>query len=226
MTALLSMAQQFSGLPIKSLIGGPLVDTAQANAMMGQAQTQFMLNTCFDTGQDGKLTPIMVNFTITRSVLNADGSPADPSTAQSSFDLPLLTIIPLNSLAVDDMTVDFEMEVKSSESQDKSSSTSSETSAKAGFKATGQIGPFSVSVHGSISHDSKSESSEKSHYQASNSAKYSIHVHAGQLPLPKGVTTIIDAFTKNIAPIMLSADESGSSSSSSSTSSSSSSSGP
>lgn len=44
---------------------------------------------------------------------------------------------------------------------------------------------------------------KKEHYEASNSAKYEVDVHAGQLPLPTGVTTIINAFSNNVAPIML-----------------------
>jgi len=39
------------------------------------------------------------------------------------------------------------------------------------------------------------------HYAKSNAAKYSLKVHAGQLPLPIGVTTIIDAFSKSIDPV-------------------------
>ena len=45
--ALVSMAQQFTGLPMRSLIGGPLTAAAQANSMMAVTQTKFMLNTCF-----------------------------------------------------------------------------------------------------------------------------------------------------------------------------------
>lgn len=202
MSGLLSMAQQFSGLPIKSLIAAPLDAATNANAMMARTQTQFMLSTCFDEDSTtGDLAPIMIKFTATRSVINADGTPA--GTASTSFELPLLTIIPLNSLAVDDVKVHFEMEVKSSQSKDNETSSEQETAAKGSFKAKYNAGLFSVSVSGSVSSTSKNTSTSKEHYEASNQAKYEIDVHAGQLPLPKGVTTIIDAFTKNIAPIQL-----------------------
>ncbi|MEJ2668885.1 MAG: DUF2589 domain-containing protein [Gammaproteobacteria bacterium] len=205
MTGLASMAQQFSGLPIKSLIAAPLKAAADANGMMARTQTQFMLSTCFEKGANDTdpLIPIMITFQVTRSIIKPDGTPASPATAEVTFTLPLLTIIPLNSLAVDDVKVHFEMEVKSSTSTDHESSSEQETAAKADITAKYNAGLFSVEVHGSVSHNSKSTSSEKQHYEASNQAKYEIDVHAGQLPLPKGVTTIIDAFTKNIDPIML-----------------------
>lgn len=216
MPALLSMAQQFSGLPIKSLIAGPLNAAAEANAMMAQTQTAFMLNTCFKGGEsndndkkgntdNSALEPIMITFTAKRSVLDEQGNPKPDATM--SFTLPLLTIIPLNSLAVDDVKVHFEMEVKSSSSQSSETSKETDTSAKAGFTAGGQVGPFKVEVHGSVSTNSKSSSKASEHYSSSNQAKYEIDVHAGQLPLPQGVTTIIDTFTKNIAPIMVKSDD-------------------
>jgi hypothetical protein len=205
--ALVSMAQQFSGLPIKSLISAPLLAGAEANSKMAITQTQFLLSTCFNvTGDDSarNYDPIMINMTLTRSVVNADGSAGTP--VQTRFDLPLMTIMPLNSLAVDDVTVKFEMEVKSSFSNDKETSTESESAAEGSFSAKIGYGCFSAEVSGSVSASSKSASSEKSHYEKSNSARYEINAHAGQLPLPEGVTTIIQAFSQCIAPIQLKAE--------------------
>lgn len=202
---LTSMAQQFSGLPIKSLIGAPLIAGAEANAKMALTQTQFMLSTCFNVTTDvpAQYVPIMINMTLTRSVINADGTPGTP--VDTKFDLPLLTIMPLNSLAVDSITVNFEMEVKSSFSNDKETSSESESAAEGSFSAKVGFGCFSAEVSGSVSSSSKSAASEKSHYEKSNSAKYEINAHAGQLPLPEGVTTIIKAFSECIAPIQLKA---------------------
>lgn len=202
MSGLASMAQQFGGLPMKSLLGAPLKAATDANGMMARTQTQFMLSTCFTKDGD-QLKPIMVTFKITRSVVKQDGTAATPPTADVTFSLPLLTLIPLNSLAVDDVKVHFEMEVKSSTSTDNESSKEQETAAKADITAKYNAGLFSVEVHGSVSHSSKSSSKQREHYEASNQAKYEVDVHAGQLPLPTGVTTIINAFTKNIDPIML-----------------------
>lgn len=205
--ALVSMAQQFSGLPIKALISAPLLAGAEANSKMAITQTQFLLSTCFNVTENGDskdYDPIMINMTLTRSVIKADGSAGDP--VKTRFDLPLLTIMPLNSLAVDNITVNFEMEVKSSFSNDKETSTESEKAAEASFSAKVGFGCFSAEVSGSVSASSKSASSEKSHYEKSNSARYEINAHAGQLPLPEGVTTIIQAFSQCIAPIQLKAE--------------------
>ncbi|MDD1781668.1 DUF2589 domain-containing protein [Enterovibrio sp. ZSDZ35] len=213
--ALVSMAQQFAGLPMRALIGGPLNAAAQANSMMAVTQTKFMLDTCFnkksdseDKGQD-TLEPIMVTMQITRGVISEgeakEGEAPDVNITNvtTEFDVPLLTIVPLNSLGVDNVQVDFEMEVKSSYSDESSQSTSSKTSEQGSFSAKLGEGWWSVEVKGSISHDSQSASAQKSTYQKSNNAKYTVSVHAGQLSLPQGVTTIIQAFTNSITPITL-----------------------
>lgn len=206
MSGLLSMAQQFSGLPMKSLIGAPLKAATNANAMMAHTQTQFMLSTCFNDTSEGddtkkKLEPIIIEFQMNRSVIKADGSPGDD--VSSTFKLPLLTLIPLNSLAVDDVKVHFEMEVSSSNSKDSETEKSSETSAEGSFTAKYNAGFFSCEVSGSVASSSKEKSKQSEHYESSNKARYEVDVHAGQMPLPTGVTTIISAFMKNVDPIML-----------------------
>ncbi|MGX1112135.1 hypothetical protein ACSSVW_001524 [Pseudoalteromonas sp. MBR-15] len=205
--ALVSMAQQFSGLPMKSLIGAPLNAAADANANMAISQTRFLLETCFQPVSEadkdtGIRKPIMVKLEVTRPVIDENtGEAKDPAT--SVLNLPLLTILPLNSLAVKNVDVNFEMEVKSSYSHDTeaTSSSSNEAGAKvtAGFNYMG----FTASVEGSIKSTSESASSDKEHYEKSNSAKYTVAVNAGQLPLPEGVTTIIQAYTAAIQPIMV-----------------------
>lgn len=204
-TNLLSMAQQFSGLPMESLIGGPLNAAAKANSAMALSQTKFMLETCFQkdgTDEQVSYKPIMIQMTLTRGVITQkeDGT-VEIKPLSTQFDLPLLTIMPLNSLAVDTVTVDFEMEVKSSFSEDDNKEKETELSGSASFETKLGWGPLSVSVKGNASYSSRDSETHNTHYEKSNSAKYTVNVHAGQLPLPKGVNTIIEAFSKAIEPI-------------------------
>jgi len=214
--ALVSMAQQFQGLPLESLITGPLTATAKANAAMALTQTTFMLDTCFTKkpieGQDGdyNYSPIMIKMSLTRGVItpgepNEDGTPGETTIqpVETKFDLPLLTIIPLNSLAVDNVDISFDMEVKSSYGEEQTKDSSEKIAASASLKAKLSIGPFSVSIKGNASYDKEDKSSFNSHYEKSNSAKYHIGVQAKQMPMPKGVNIIIDAFSKAIEPVTM-----------------------
>ncbi len=210
MSALVSMAQQFSGLPMDDLIGAPLKAATNANNSMALTQTKFMLDTCFTKEVDGDTTnykPIIISMQLERGVLvpavyddtGAETTPAKIDKVTTSFNLPLLTVVPLNSLAVDEVDIKFEMEVKSSFSEDTAESQTTTASAEASFSAG--IGP--VSISGSASYSSEDNSSRNTHYEKSNSAKYNLHIHAGQLPMPTGVTTIIDAFSKSIEPVTM-----------------------
>lgn len=249
-TALLSMAQEFSGLPMDSLIGGPLNAAANANAAMALTQTKFMLNTCFvkttipgkkkidakpaEVDATGKVikpeivgtpeipehdeyAPILIQMSLTKGVItpgepaqvDSTGKVIQPATAteikkvNTNFTLPLLTIIPINSLAVETVDINFEMEVKSSFSEDTSEAKEKNLQAAASLDVKLGWGPISASIKGSVSYDQKDSSTHDTHYQKSNSAKYTVGVHAGQLPLPKGVNIIIEAFSKSIQPITL-----------------------
>lgn len=213
---LLSMAQQFSGLPMDSLIAGPLNAAANANAAMALTQTKFILENGFNNTTTGSgkevqtsYTPIMITMSLTRGVLTPGDPNASPATdtkiqnVVTTFDLPVLTIIPINSLGVDNVDVAFEMEVKSSFSDETGAATSSNIAGAASFEAKLGWGPLSASVKGSVSYDHKDSQTHSTHYQKSNSAKYNVRVRASQLPVPKGVNTIIEAFTQAIQPIQL-----------------------
>lgn len=213
---LVSMAQQFTGLPMDSLIGGPLNAAANANAAMAVTQTKFMLDTCFNSSAtppadqgpptENFLEPIMINMSITRGVITPGaeaGSPAEIQTVTTTFSLPLLTIIPLNSLGVDEVNVTFEMEVQSSYSDTTNTASSTHIAGETSFTAKAGWGPVSVTITGSASYDKQDSSEHNTHYQKSNSAKYTVLVHASQLPLPSGVSTIIKAYTNAIQPITL-----------------------
>jgi hypothetical protein len=194
-----------------SLIGGPLNAAATANAAMALTQTKFLLDTCFTKTSGGSppadsYAPIMIRMSLIRGVIGPPaGSPPTVPIQQieTTFNLPLLTIVPLNSLAVETVDITFEMEVKSSYSEEQTEKSETERKAEGSFEAKLGWGPLSVTIKGSASYDQKDSSTHNTHYEKSNSAKYTVNVHAGQLPLPKGVNTIIEAFTKAIEPITM-----------------------
>ncbi len=215
---LISMAQQFQGLPMDSLIGGPLNAAAKANGAMAATQTKFMLDTCFskdESDPESSYKPIMIKMELERGVITPpilddegkESTPAKIDKVLTTFNLPILTIIPLNSLGVDEISILFDMEVKSSYGEEESEDSSIQKAGKTSFEAKIGYGPFSASVKGSASYSSEENSSKSSHYEKSNNAKYTVNVHAGQLPLPLGVTTIINAFTNAIEPLELPVNE-------------------
>ncbi len=233
MSELANIAEQFQGLPMDSLIGGPLNAIADANGKMAKSQTQFILESGFnitkkdvvhhewDENEWKKVTeqlsvydPIMINLSLSRPSLDENGNQllieelkdgniikrAVPN-AEFTIKVPLLSVIPINSLGVQSAEINFEMEVKSSSDEKNSDSSKTKLDGSATVNASIGWGPFKVSVKGSASYSSEDAKSRDTHYQKSNNAKYTVNVKAGQLPLPTGITTILDIYAKNIFPV-------------------------
>lgn len=235
MSELANIAEQFKGLPMDSLIGGPLSAIADANGKMAKSQTQFILESGFNITEktvvnhewDGVkwkeeahpvpvlvYDPIMINLSLSRPSLDENGNQllieerkgdtitkrAAPN-AEFTVKVPLLSVIPINSLGVKSAEINFEMEVKSSFDEKTTDSSKTKLEASATVNASVGWGPFKVSIKGSASYSSDDAKSRDTHYQKSNNAKYTVNVKAGQLPLPTGITTILDIYAKNIFPV-------------------------
>lgn len=253
MSELANMAQQFSGLPMESLIGGPLMAAAEANARMAASQVDFIMKAGFNTKEtssygwfykDSKweyrnektkqYDPIMITLEMVRPALDENGNQlmvmeekdveevvegktikvkklvaTDKVVPPAVFQIkvPLLSIIPINSLAVTSVDIHFEMEVKSSSEESAKESSKSSSTHEASLEASAGWGWGKVSIKGSASYTSEDAKERNTHYQKSNNAKYVVDVKAGQLPLPQGITTILDIYAKNIIPANVSPKE-------------------
>lgn len=209
-SGLANMAQQFTGLPMDSLIGAPLHAAAGAQQSLAMTQTQYILNTGFNQARDEKgnitYTPITATIAMGQSqpVVSEDGN-VKAANSQLNVDFPLITMVPIPSLAVTSVDISFDMEVKSSYTHETDTETASKTHEEGSFDAKGGWGCLSVEVKGSVSHDSSQSNSDKQSYQKSNDARYHVEVKAEQQPIPDGIKMLLDMFSKNMTmkPIML-----------------------
>lgn len=207
---LANMAQQFTGLPMDSLIGAPLHAAAGAQQSLAMTQTQYILNTGFNQAKDDKgnitYTPITATIAMGQSqpVVSEDGN-VKAANSQLNVDFPLITMVPIPSLAVTSVDITFDMEVKSSYTHETDTETASKTHEEGSFDAKGGWGCLSVEVKGSVSHDSSQSNSDKQSYQKSNDARYHVEVKAEQQPIPDGIKMLLDMFSKNMTmkPIMV-----------------------
>ena len=188
--ALEKMSEQFGGLDMGSLIGGPLKAACDAQTMLARATSDFITNVCMTADEQGKLTAQTVNFSFKRATNDENGN---PKMEDVDLNVPLLAVVKVPALSIDDVDVSFDMEVKSSESSKEIDDKQGELEANAGLK----IGPFhmDVKIKGSISsHKENTRSSD-------NSVKYHVQVHASQGDLPEGLSRVLDIVSSAIAPI-------------------------
>lgn len=183
---------QATGIDIEGILAAPFIAAVQANSMMAKEQIQFLIDYCFGKKEDA-YEPVMIALTITRHEIDhkPDGSKGLKA-IKANFEVPLLTLIPLNSLAVQNIDVSFDMEITSMIQKKEKSLLQSSNNKKEESK---------IKLLGAISYDSKEAQVQgsKTQYQKKNNSKMSVTMKASPLPLPVGVTTLIDLYTKNMS---------------------------
>jgi hypothetical protein len=180
----MALSDQFTGLDMKNLIGGPLSASAEASLQLAQSTAGFINTVGFD--ENKKLRT--VDFGYKKKIHNEDGS---DSIQELNIETPLIAIVPIPNLQIDTVNIYFDMEVK------ESSSDESASDMNASLTAGGSIFGFKVSITGSIS------SHEKNTRSSDNSAKYHVDVTATNHGTPEGLARILDIIAANAAPNMV-----------------------
>ncbi len=103
-----------------------------------------------------------------------------------TFAVPLLSLVPINSMGINNVKVDFEMEITSANVWESTPSNSSDN----------MITRKQVALKGKIKSDNKSDS-----YKSTMSSKMTVNIDAGPLPLPLGVLSIMELYSKSIQPL-------------------------
>lgn len=184
--------ETFRNLEIEEIISAPLTAASSANNIMAREQVRFLMDFCFSKeGENYK--PVMIKMAIVNGVIQS-GEEVSMRQITTTFNLPLLTILPISSLAVENVSVNFEIELTSqTEIDDQVASTQPGNQLTKVPKAC---------LLGRISYDSKESSGSGKHrYRSSNASGLKVSIKAGQIPLAMGVTTLLDLYTKSIGPV-------------------------
>lgn len=180
----MAIAEQFAGLEMDKLIGAPLAAAADASINLANSTAEFINKVGFDSAGNVR----NVAFKYEKRSVNEDGT---SNLDEMKVDVPMLAIVPIPNLQVDEVNVLFDMEVKQSEKKD--------TSFDVGASITGSVGfgPIKVSVTGSVSvHSNNTRSTD-------NSAKYHVDVRATNHGTPEGLARVLDMMAANVAPSLV-----------------------
>lgn len=195
---LVNISNQFSGLDMAALIGGPLSAACDAQTMLAKSTLNFIEEVGLEApDKEGKRKVRTASFSFTRA---ADSNePGKINSEKVEMNIPLLAIVNVPALSIDKVNITFDMEVKSSMSAESTSDKKGEMDAAAKLK----VGPFSmnVKIKGSIScHESNTRSSD-------NSAKYHVEVSASQQKTPEGLSRMLDILSSAVAPSSVTKEE-------------------
>jgi hypothetical protein len=187
------ITNQFTGLPMDSLLGAPLLAACDAQLKLANATATFINTVGFEDSDKSKIRTIDFKYQNKTPQYDEEGKITGYETSNMVIQTPLLTIVKIPSLSITDLNITFDMEVKTSQeeksSDDKSASLDAEASFGFGcFKAK-------VNVKGSIS--SHKENSRKT----DTSAKYHVELQAKDGGMPEGLSRVLDIMQNAIAPV-------------------------
>lgn len=179
-----NVANKFAGIPIAELVAAPLVAVCDSQKRLAQSAYEFMTEIGFN--DEGKTR--MVEFNLQRPI---EGS---PKPQDIKVQAPFLGLVPLPNLLIDDVQVDFQMEVTATDTSTEKAAREGSTSANANFKF-GCFGGGSVNVSGKVS------SSRESTRSTNQTAKYQVHVSARQQRQTEGLSKLMDIMASCVEPI-------------------------
>ena len=190
----MSIASQFSALPMEDLIGGPLQAAATAQGKLASITSDFITSVGLEDTGGGKLAARTVDFKYQKPVKSSKtdaktGAVTDTWSKQDmNLQVPLLSIVKSPNLQVKEVDITFDMEVKASTASQTTSAQDAKVSAS--WKGWGA----KVSFQGSVSNKQESQRS------SDTSAKYEVKVLAKDDGAPEGLMKVLDILGEAIQP--------------------------
>ena len=178
-----NVTDKFKGLPMRELIAAPLIAAAEAQQELAATAWNFyQQQIAFD--DDGK-TARVLEFDIKRPI-QQDGV---MTTMPQSVKAPFIGLVPIPSLLIDRVDVDFQMEVTDT------SNVKSTINAKVETKVSGKSWLISAEISGKVT------TARENTRMTNQTAKYQIHVTASQQPQTEGLSKLMDIMASCIEPI-------------------------
>lgn len=177
----------FSGLPMEALISKPFVAAALSQQELSAIYVDTVLKLAYKDGKGDDQTANTLDLTLQRPVIKEGG---EMSTTEVKVNAPLLSLVPLPALTMDEVTVDFNMEVKTNEMS--SSETKADVSTKVSYKSWFGL---SADITGNVTSDSQHKR------QSDSSATYTVHARAIQQPPADGMQKLTSLLSNIMEPI-------------------------
>jgi hypothetical protein len=174
------VTKELSAIPFGSLIGGPLTAAIEAQAKAAYSTVEFINAIGFN--DDGDVQNITFKFK------------GPEQNGIQTLEVPLLTIVPIPFIRIDDMTIDFKASMSQSTGTETKQSDIVEKQAKISGSASYLF--FRASLDASVSSKKDSTSTKNSKY----AVEYTIdvNVHAVQDDMPGGLARVLNILTESI----------------------------
>lgn len=173
-------------IPFGSVIGGPLKACIDAQAQAAQTTWDFIRQVGLTEDENGNVRAINVQF----EYINGG--------RRMMLNIPLLTIVPIPYIAIDEIDINFKASISASSSQssEKSKSLAVDSGVKAKASVRALFVKASAEMHCNVSSKKDSKATQESKY----SVEYTmdVHVHAGQDGMPAGMAKVLEILNSSV----------------------------
>lgn len=174
----MAIGDNFTNLPLETLIAAPLSASAKSNVMLAMATYEFINTVWVD--KEGK--PRMLQFPLERPITTG-------GTQSVAVNAPFAALAQLPNLMIKTVDIDFTVEVKDSFKHEDSLDT------EVGLEVGASYGWFSAKLSGKVTTHSANTR------QSDQSAKYDLRVRAEQMPPTEGMSKLAQIFASVIEPL-------------------------
>ncbi|MCD7953624.1 MAG: DUF2589 domain-containing protein [Synergistaceae bacterium] len=175
-------ADQLKGLPMRELISAPLIAVCESQQQLAATALNFYKQIAYE--DDGKKTRCL-EFDLERPVQTPTGISKQPIHVKA----PFIGLVPIPSLLIERVDIDFQMEVTDhSESKDK-------VNTEWKTQETAKWFTLSAEVTGRVT------TSRENTRSSNQTAKYQVHVTAAQQQRTEGLSKLMDIMASCIEPM-------------------------
>ncbi len=170
------LVSELNNIDFKKMIGGPLQAVVDAQVASAISTVNFINAVGFVTDDQGKKELVMVDFSHKRKDVDADGK---ETTKDVSIRVPLLAMLPIPSLRIEHVIIDFNVKLNSVETSTVSDKLAISAEVKGGW------GPVSFKVSAAYQRQSTTGVEVKKEYALN------VNVKAVQDEIPAGLEKIL-----------------------------------
>ena len=192
------IVDSFEGLPMETLTYEPILAVAKGQQELTAAYLDTMMKLAYrdDTGitnsgkkanDDTNRVTNAIDFTMKRPVIKEDGKVEEQ---EAKITVPLISLVPVPAFTMDELTVDFNMEVKKSELQQ--SDTKTEGTANVSYNS---FWGLSANITGSVTDGSMHKR------ETDCSDTYKVHARATQQKPSEGMAELQNILQQTMEPL-------------------------
>lgn len=194
--------EELSQIPFAHLIGAPMKAAIEAQALAAQSTVEFIQKVGFKQPAAGGPDALFSNPEGDADAgeirnITLEYKKLDENDTESNFSLtvPLLSIVPIPFLRLEEMTIDFKAKLTDSIVRNTSTSFSVDTSVGGSYSAFWSPVKLDFRVNAAFKTSSTSQSSSTRDYSMD------IHVRAVQDEMPAGLSRILDILENAISEV-------------------------